>query len=64
MRQNEAADLVTVAASQLDFNNTFHENYALIKILSRDIFVSMFIKELCGRFQRYKFLNILHIAYE
>lgn len=26
------------AASQLHFNNNFYENYALIKILSRDIF--------------------------
>jgi hypothetical protein len=31
-----------------NFNCVFHRNYALITVLSRGIFISMLIAELCG----------------
>lgn len=38
------------------FNHIFHEDYILVEILSWDIFISMFIKEVSGRVCRHEYL--------
>lgn len=36
--------------------HTFCVNYALVKILSRNIFISILMKESCGRVHRHEFI--------
>jgi hypothetical protein len=44
----------------IQLNHVFSENYASVDILSRDIFISMFVKESHDRVRRCDFLDVLY----
>jgi hypothetical protein len=41
--------------TRFNLNSILHKNYPLAEILSKDIFLSMFTKELCDGFCRHKY---------
>jgi hypothetical protein len=55
MVESVVVNIHTVLPHHIEFNHTFLENCVLVKILSKDIFISMLIKELCCEACRHEY---------